>query len=348
MKLIESGLENVNALNCDQRTPLHYAVMHNHFAVVQTLLQCPELDVNVQDRFGSTPLHCIGSDSHSELVRILLQHPFIEINLQDEDGWTALTTAVDCGHADAVHLLLAHKTINVFASRVGEPGFWESIPAQVHPEGKYMTLPPDLHLQLGIKPSLYLAANAGNKDMVELLLQQSNTDPNARYGNYERTALHGAVLGRHLNVVEALLLHPQVNVNSANKYGWTSLMCAVNRGYIDIVNALLRHSTIDINQSNHRGWTALTEAVDEGHTELVQIFLSHKDIDITASRVCIPGFWELNHGTVCLSCKHMTLPDYLIMQLGIHTCLFTDLEIELFSGSECLVSGVVMAKVDGE
>jgi ankyrin repeat protein len=253
---------------------------------------------------------------------------------------------------------------------VGEPGFWESI-AQ---------LPHNLRLQLGIKPSesLYLAARDGDKDIVELLLQRPDIEPNAHYGRYNTTSLHEAISGGHLEVVEALLLHPQVDVNCVDEDGWSALMCAVNKGhssivnallqrpdldinsvdkngwsalmyaanggYSDIVNALLQRSDIDINQLYDGGWTPLTMAVDEGHATIVRMLLSHKDIDITASRVWVPGFWEMPPPGPCsLGAKHMTLPGDLIAQLGINPCWFTDLEIGLFSGDDSL-----MAEVDGK
>jgi ankyrin repeat domain-containing protein 50 len=411
-KLLKSGSADINARDSDQVTPLHYAVRCHHLAVVKGLCQCPNLDVNAQDDLGYTPLQDASWDDLFDIVQVLLQHPSIEINLQDGDGrtalynaarqghtdiiqlllqhptidincsdnngWTALTTAVDGGHADVVQLLLAHKDIDISASRVGEPGFWESIsPGVYYSKGKQRTLPRDLRVQLGIKPSLYLAVRDGDKDTVELLLQQPDVEPNTHYGEYDMTPLHEAISGGHLNVVEALLLHPQVDVNSVNMYGrsalrcavneghsdivnallrrsdldinsvdksgWSALMFTANRGYSDIVNALLQRSDIDVNQPDHTGWTPLTDAVGAGHAEIVRMLLSHKDIDITASRVWVPGFWEMPlPRRWYLKAKHMTLPGDLIARLGINPCWFTDLEIELFSGDH----DSLMAEVD--
>jgi ankyrin repeat domain-containing protein 50 len=406
-KLLESGSADIHARDSYQMTPLHYAVMCRHLAVVKGLLQCPNLDVNVQDKwrhaplqdaswdglvdivqillqhpsieinfqdeYGQTALHNAASHGHTNIIQLLLQHPTIDINCSDKNGWTALTTAVDGGHADVVRLLLAHKDIDISASRVGEPGFRESI-AQ---------LPHDLRLQLGIKPSesLYLAARDGDKDIVELLLQQPDIEPNAHYGRYNTTPLHEAISGGHLTIVEALLLHPQVDVNSVDKGGWSALiyaakeghsdivnallqrpdidinsvdkdgwsalMFAVHWGRSDIVNALLQRSDTDINQLDHRGWTPLTRAVDEGHAEIIRMLLSHKDIDITASGVRVPEFWDMPHRDWFRTSNRMTLPGDLIAQLRYPYWL-TDLEIDIFSGNDSQTSEVTMAEVDGE
>jgi ankyrin repeat protein len=415
-KLLKSEAADINPRDSDQNTPLHYAVRCHHLAVVKGLCQCPNLDVNVQgswkytplqdaswdglvdivqillqhpsiginlqDENGRTALHHATKRAHTNIIQLLLQHPIIDINCSDKNGWTALTTAVDRGHADVVRLLLAHKDIDISASRVGEPEFWESIPLGVYPGKKCMTLPHDLRLQLGIKPSesLHLAAGDGDKDIVELLLQRPDIEPNAHYGRYNTTPLHKATSGGHLKIVEALLLHPQVDVNSVDKDGWSALIYAAYRGHSDIVNALLQrpyidinsvdkngwsalmhaaykgHSDIvnallqrsdtDINQQDHRGWTPLTEAVDEGHAEIVRMLLSHKDIDIMASGVCVPKFGDGPRGG-WMAARHMTLSGDLIVQLR-NPYWLTDLEIDIFSGNDSLTNGVTMAEVDGE
>jgi ankyrin repeat protein len=250
-----------------------------------------------------------------------------------------------------------------------------------------MTLPHDLRLQLGIKSSesLYLAARDGDKDMVELFLQQPDIEPNTRYGEQDTTPLHEAISGGHLKIVEALLLHPQVDVNcvdengmsalmyaarkghrdivnallqrpdidinSVDEDGWSALMFAVNWWRSDIVNALLQRSDTDINQLDHMGRTPLTVAVEEGHTEIVRMLLSHKDIDVTASGVCVPEFWDSpdwdwDWDWDCTA-KHMILPGDLIAQLR-NPYWLTDLEIDIFSGNDSLTSEVTMAEVDGE
>jgi ankyrin repeat domain-containing protein 50 len=418
-KILEAGSKNINARDSVQMTPLHYAIRHGNLAVIKTLLQYSNLDVNVQTKRGNLPLHFASWEGLVDIVQILLQRPSIEINLQDEDGrtalhdavrhgrtdiiqlllrhptidincsdkngWTALTTAVDGGHADVVRLLLAHKDIDISASRVREPGFWKSIPPGVYSDEKCMTLPLDLRLQLRIKlsESLYLAARDGDKDIVELLLQRPDTQPNAHYGKCNMTPLHEAVSSGHLKVVEVLLLHPQVDVNCVDKKGQSALMCAVNEGHSGIVRALLQcpdidinsvdtyggtalmhaahegrsdimylflqHSDTNVNQPDHKGWTPLTEAVDEGHTEIVRMLLSHKDIDITASRVWVPGLWEMPLPRRWrLKAKHMTLPGDLIAQLEINPCWFTDHEIDLFSGYDSLNGGVMGADADDQ
>jgi ankyrin repeat protein len=416
VKLLELG-HNINALDTQKMTPLHYAVRGNRSAIVQVLLQFPSIDgnmqqnaggnvplygasehgntaiaqtpvqnrdvqINLQDDRGRTALHHAVNRGHSDIVHLLLEHPALNVNLADKDGQTALTIAVRGVHVDIIRHLLAHREINISASRVGEPGVLESMPFR---RGRIMSLPNDLRLQLGIKLSLYLAAREGDAETVKAFLQQPKPELNARYGEYKLTALHEAAERGHLSVVQTLLLHPEVevnatdrqgwtalmyaavighsdvlkallqhqetNVNSANKGGWTALTFAADNEISDIVKILIQHSDTNVNQANNRGRTALTIAADRGCAEIVQMLLAHKDIDIEASRVSVPGFWELNRDS-WLSHKHMSLPEDLIAQLGIHPCLFTDLEINVFCGNdEALLpraSGVAVAGPDGK
>jgi hypothetical protein len=153
---------DVNVQTTDGVTPLHAASRLGHTYIVLLFLQFSQtrnggisraLEVNVQDRNGWTALSSAASFGYTDVVDLLLQHPDIDINVRDNYGWTALTRAVDGGHAYTVRRLLMDKRINVVASRVGEVGFWESVlgsGSKVFAQGKYMSLPDDLRLQLGL------------------------------------------------------------------------------------------------------------------------------------------------------------------------------------------------------
>jgi ankyrin repeat protein len=416
-KLLESG-QNVFAVDSHKMVPLHYAAQHNHLAVVQvlfqfaykagvdvqgepvgnvplhdasqagytattphTLTQHLDSQINFQDDSGRTALHYAAERQRPDIVHLLLEHPALNVNLADKNGWTALTGAVDHGRIETIQLLLAHRDIHISASRVGERGFWES---RRYPNlhGHITSLPGDLRLQLGIKTSLYLAASEGDTETVKAFLQEPNPELNVQCREDRATALHQAAELGYLGVVQALLLHPEIKVNVADRDGWTPLIYASFRDHGDIVKALLQHREIDVNcadrsdrqtaliyaaEAGYRGivkmllqhpdtdvnrvhklgWTALAAAADGGYTEIVQMLLAHKDIDIQASRVNVPGFWELKRNI--LTGNDKTLPDDLIAQLGIHPGLFTDLEIGMFCGnSEALTSGVAMAGAEGE
>jgi ankyrin repeat protein len=167
------------------------------------------------------------------------------------------------------------------------------------------------------------------------LLHQQNLQLNSHYGLQQTTALHEAALNGHVDVVEALLQHPDIEVNSVDCFGCTALVWAAGKGQSNVVKRLLQHPKINVNQPSAIMWTALTEAVDGGRAEVVQLLLAHKDIDIGASKVAEPGFWDIKLPVYWISeRKYMTLPIDLLSSLGLWTSYeLTGLEIELFSSS---------------
>jgi hypothetical protein len=170
---------DINVQTNDGITPLHAASRFGHMDIVQLFLTLPRIkippsripsffrfflrffpglflpsswtrtvEINVQDKNGWTALISAAKSGYTGIVDLLLQHPDIDINVQDTHKWTALTWAVDGGHAETVRRLLDNKNIDLAASRVGEVRYSESLHAFA--QGKHMSLPSDLRLQLGM------------------------------------------------------------------------------------------------------------------------------------------------------------------------------------------------------
>jgi ankyrin repeat protein len=119
--------------------------------VVERLLKCEGVYINHANKVGWTVLMYTSNNGHANIVQLLLAQPSIDINFPDSHGWTALTLGVDEGQTDVVRLLLAHKDIDIQASKVADVEFWKSIPEEVKPARKHLTLPEDVLEQVGIK-----------------------------------------------------------------------------------------------------------------------------------------------------------------------------------------------------
>lgn len=71
-----------------------------------------------------------------------------------------------------------------------------------------------------------------------------------------------------------------------NRFGGTALIPAAERGHVEVVQYLLTHTNIDIDHVNNLGWTALLEAIvlsDGGpkHQEIVTLLIQHgADVNI--------------------------------------------------------------------
>ena len=106
--------------------------------------------------------------------------------------------------------------------------------------------------------ALFEAVYSGVFKTVELLLAHKELDVNARHPRrFNRTALMLAAQDGKLQIVDALLNRPGVELNQKDIEGHTALSLATIAGQFEVVSALLQHTDIDINSQNTLGSTAL-------------------------------------------------------------------------------------------
>lgn len=87
-------------------TPLTYAVIGGHIAVVETLLQCENQDIGCRDAGGRTLLIHAAFHGHIAMLEFLLEHGDKNIDIADDQGHTPLIYAAVNGQAAMVQLLL--------------------------------------------------------------------------------------------------------------------------------------------------------------------------------------------------------------------------------------------------
>jgi len=151
------------------------------------------------------------------------------------------------------------------------------------------------------RTALAWAAVGGHEDVVNMLLQRKDLNPDAADTKYRRTPLWWAAGGGHEGVVKLLLEREDINPNAADtEYGRTPFLWAARGGHEGVVKLLLERG--DINPSTTGivdDQTPLSLAARRGHQGVVKMLLEREDInpntaDIKYGRT--PLSWAAEHG----------------------------------------------------
>lgn len=227
-KLIDTGA-NVNSMQSDGMTPLHWAVYHQNVPLVQQLidLQC---DVNTKTRYEITPLLLACTLDVPNIVQLLLEAG-ADSNAIQPGGITPLLLAARTGVVEAVDQLLKHGAKVDATERRGQT-------------------------------ALMWAASEGNVEVVERLIV-ANADLNASVKSGFTAMMFAAREGRPR--VARALLDAGVDVNFAMKPekkgarvprdGTSALLMAVESGHFELAMYLVRRGADPNDQRS--GYTPL-------------------------------------------------------------------------------------------
>ena len=115
---------NVNQVDSNGKTALHWAARYGYVDVVEKLLfhymSKGKIKYDIRDKWGWTPLnlvvHCIEGkedcSGHIEIMKYLLRGN-VNVNTENYKEWTPLGRAAMFGFEAGVRLLLAHPDIEV-------------------------------------------------------------------------------------------------------------------------------------------------------------------------------------------------------------------------------------------
>src|SRR5262245_28867809 len=118
---------------------------------------------------------------------------------------------------------------------------------------------------------LISAAARGQVDVVQALIARGADDNDKDKSN--RTALFHAIEARYDNVADALVMHPQIDLNARGKNGVTALMSYIWRDRTDLVKSLLDRGA-DVNLQDNDGDTALHGAAQKGDADVIRTLVA--------------------------------------------------------------------------
>jgi len=220
-------------------TPLHLAVRYDHKDVVEFLLTS-RADVDAKDMYANTPLQWAAMMDDKDLVELLLTNK-AEVNVAGLYGWTPLHEAAARGYKDVVKLLLTNKA-NV---NVRNDGGWTPLDLAAFSGNKEMA---KLLLQVSnAQYNIYDVTGADDLNKVKALLQTDPKLAYAKAplgSGSGVTPLHIAAQAGCKDIVE-LLLEKGANVNATNIINATPLHLAVEHDHKDVAELLRQHGGKD-------------------------------------------------------------------------------------------------------
>jgi len=127
------------------------------------------------------------------------------------------------------------------------------------------------------------AAMRGHEEVAKMLLEREDVNPNQADTEYGRTPLSWAAESGNDGVVKMLLEREDVNPDQADaKYNRTPLLRAAQKGHEGVVKMLLEREDVNPNQADTKyGRTPLSWAAENGHEGVVKMLLKRSSICTT-------------------------------------------------------------------
>nr|XP_036585321.1 NACHT and ankyrin domain protein [Colletotrichum truncatum]KAF6795218.1 NACHT and ankyrin domain protein [Colletotrichum truncatum] len=266
-------------------TALRWAAHEGDRAIIKTLVR-HKASLEAQNGGDNwTLLRWAAQDGQDEIIRFLAKRK-IDLNVTDDEGRTALRWAVDYHRAKAAWMLIQCR------ADVGKPDNEGKQPLHAVVENCCTSSDSNskksflnilwLLLQSRVDVNartrnpcltpLHMAASGGCNPAVWVLLE-NGADPRRVDAN-ERTALHYAVGGGHLETCQALIGKADDLIRAVDHERRTALHWAVSTSNLQLVQMLLGHQApVDAQDSN--GQTPLHIAASLDHALIVQTLLDH-------------------------------------------------------------------------
>ena len=125
------------------------------------------------------------------------------------------------------------------------------------------------------------AAECGHEEVVKMLLEQEGVELDRGDTVFGQSPLLWAAQHGHEGVVKMLLEREGVNPDRAStKYGRTPLWWAARNGHEEVVKMLLEREEVDPDQADTEyGQTPLTWATQNGHEGVIKMLLEREDVN---------------------------------------------------------------------
>ena len=261
--LLEKGA-HTTVRDHDDRTPLHIAALAGSGTVASRLLQVPNIETEIKDRFEQTPLDVAGrgANCNVETFKIIFDATIGADGGKSEDGCSPFLYAVRCGKIQIVHRWLQASA----ASAASPTGLLQDTDHLAED-----------HDNDGLK-AVHLAVKHDHRELLVVLLN-ARFLVNTRSSIENLTPLHVAALHGRVFALGVLIKYGALLDLKTGYEGFTALHIAVKSGQRDVVERLLAAARasrkIDLIESRtiSQGLTALHIATRYGHIQILQLLI---------------------------------------------------------------------------
>ena len=226
-KLLELLIEkecNIDVLDIDNRTLLHYVIKFNNFKMLNKLLEYNNIYIgvsllNIKDKDGNTPLHYSIILKNYEMTKEILKYN-IDFNIQNNNSYTSFQLSVYQKNIKIIELFFSKNIINHI----------------------------DINYRINTGETvLHIATNFQNYDICKLLID-NGVDINIKDYEYEYTALNYAVIINNKKMID-LFVKNGANINTQDYYGNSILHYIILENLQEIFLLLIKLD-IDVNIYN--------------------------------------------------------------------------------------------------
>lgn len=239
-------------------TPLMYAAMNDKRSITEVLLTFKDIDVNAQWKGNNgTALSLAAVKGYGEIVDLLLSHKDIQINLANKNGLTPLSYAIFRKQGSIAKKLIKHG-------------------ADVNCQDEHGNSPIMNALSFGLVDILEELINAGAD--LNLTNKNGRTPLMFLVTKISAEKINGKVVSSDciLEMLKILLRQNNINVNTQDNDGNTTLIIAAGEGQIKVVNELIKCKKVKLNIVNNKGNNAIMEAIQNDRKNVVQELLKQE------------------------------------------------------------------------
>lgn len=285
--LIDEGA-NINFTNSEGMTLLHEAIISGDQESAMFLLNYGA-DTNTRTPSGETPLELAVKHKLEPVVRELCLKG-ADLNAKDDDGNTLLWTALINLDEDVASVLVQYGCdTNCWGP--GPSGCWQTLLHKALDENNEdiacFLIRSGCDVDCTRKPSpdgegdeeaydgqtpLHLACTWGLERVVQSLLEfGANVNTKDSEG---KSPLQVAIMNQNPAVISLLLSHPQLDLNSRDKYGSTAFATAMSIKNNKAAQAILDREPTAAERHDGKGRNFLHLAIQKGDIESVLFLLS--------------------------------------------------------------------------